>query len=243
MLVGWTSCSKKHRDVRSTAHPITHEIWNGLLNKHVDKEGGVNYQAFLADSLELNRYTALLEKNHPTDKLWSREEQLAYWINAYNAFTIQLIIENYPLESIRDLGGKIPFVNSPWDIQFIAIEGMEYDLNHIEHNILRRDYEEPRIHFAINCASASCPRLLNEAYTAERLEDQLQMMAIDFINDSSKNMISEDAVEISKIFSWFKGDFTKGGSVVDYLNKYASIKINEKAIVSHHPYDWSLNDI
>jgi hypothetical protein len=143
-----------------------------------------------------------LVNNPPDKKEWSESAQLAYWINVYNAFTIKLIIDHYPVESIKDIGSKIqvPFINSPWDIKLIEIEGKKYDLNNVEHSILRKDFEEPRIHFAIVCASFSCPKLRREAFTAEKLEEQLQEQAVDFINDPAKNSISKNKAEVSKIF-------------------------------------------
>ena len=107
-----------------------------------------------------------LRKGHPNDKHWTETEQLAYWINAYNAFTVELILDHYPVASIRDIKEGVPFINSVWDIDFIKIEGKTYSLNDIEHRILRREFDEPRIHFAIVCASISCPKLRNEAFEA-----------------------------------------------------------------------------
>jgi len=235
------ACSQKHRSVKSDSEPINHDSWNSLLQKHVDKEGWVDYDGFAGDQAELNAYLELLRQNHPTKEKWTSDERLAYWINAYNAFTVQLILNHAPINSIKDIAGSIPFVNSPWDIRFISIEGNNYDLNNIEHNILRKEFMEPRIHFAINCASASCPLLLNEAFVAHKIEAQLETAAIAFVNDSNRNKISPDVIEISKIFSWFKGDFTKDSSLIDFLNKYSETKINEKAKIEHLDYDWSLN--
>jgi len=187
----------------------------------------------------------LLSNHHPNDKNWSEEEKLAYWINAYNAFTVKIVADNYPIESIKEIGGRIPFVNSTWDEKFIKIEGQSYDLNNLEHGILRVDFNEPRIHFAVNCASVSCPKLRNEAYVAEKINDQLDNAAFLFINDPSKNEISPDNVKISKIFSWFQGDFTKSlgkGGVLAFISKYSETKINRTATVLHMDYDWSLNE-
>ena len=206
----------------------THQIWNELLEKNVYK-GNVNYKGFVSEKDKLQKYLDALSKEAPK-RNWSKDEKLAYWINAYNAFTIKLIIDNYPTKSIKDLGGAIYKVNTPWDIKFIEIEGKKYDLNNIEHNILRKEFDEPRIHFAINCASVSCPNLRNEAYVANKLEKQLEEQTYSFINDSSKNKITSEKAELSKIFSWFKGDFTKNGSLEDFINKYAKVKITSQKI-------------
>ena len=223
---------------------INHQKLTTLLQQHVDADGNVDYKGFAQDSIALNAYLNTLKSNPPDEKTWSDDEQLAFWINAYNAFTVKLIIDHYPLESIKDIGSavQIPFVNSPWDIKFIEINGKKLDLNNIEHSILRKKFDEPRIHFAINCASFSCPKLRREAYEAHQLNAQLQEQAVDFINDPQRNIIKEDQVEVSKIFSWFKSDFTKDGSLKDFLNQYAKITIEEDVKISHMNYNWSLND-
>ncbi len=221
-----------------------HSGWNALLQKNVSPDGRVNYKGFVADKAALENYLKLLSENAPDRNSWSEEEQLAYWINAYNAFTVKLIVDNYPTESIRDLGPKlkIPLVKDVWHYKFFKIGGQESSLDEIEHSILRKEFEEPRIHFAINCASVSCPPLLNEAFLPETLESQLDKVAKDFINDSSRNRITSNDIEISAIFSWFKGDFTKNGTLIDFLNQYSMTKISQKAKVSHMKYDWNLNE-
>jgi len=241
LLTFLSSCSSKHRSVKSTSKPIVHNLWDGLLKTHVNEQGNVNYEGFLQDSVKLNQYLDLLQTNHPNDTNWTQQEQLAYWINAYNAFTVKVILDNYPVKSIKDIAGSIPFINSTWDLRFINIEGNDYDLNNIEHSILRQDFNEPRIHFAINCASISCPKLANEAYLPEKIEAQLDRAAKGFINNPQKNQLNENEVALSKIFSWFKGDFTKGQSLISFLNQYAEIQISEEAKVSHLDYNWQLN--
>lgn len=225
--------------VLSIAQP-NHSVWNDLLNEHVSEEGWVSYRGFLQDSTKLNSYLSEVSEN-PPGKDWSKDEKLAYWINAYNAFTVKLIVDHYPTESIKDIKSGIPFINSVWDIQFFEIGGREMDLNHIEHSILRKEFDEPRIHFAIVCASKSCPKLLNEAFTAERLEQQLQQQAVDFINDPTKNRITKNEIEISQIFNWFKGDFTKEMKLQAFIDKYSQIKVIDNAKISFMDYNWRLN--
>lgn len=224
--------------------PITHELFDSLLSKYVSEGGKVNYQGFQKDSTIFLKYLNLLSNNPPNVERWNKEERMAYWLNAYNAFTIQLVLKNYPLKSIKDIGSaiQIPFINTPWDIKFIKIGNETFDLNNIEHSILRKVFNEPRIHLAIVCASFSCPNLRNEAYTPEKLEVQLSEQARKFINDPSKNILEKEQVEISKIFSWFKSDFTKNRTLIDFLNKFSEEKIAPKAKVSHMDYDWSLNE-
>lgn len=225
----------------SDSKPVTHELWNGLVSRHVTETGRVDYKGFIADSLKVNQYLDLLSAHHP-NKNWSKNEQKAYWINAYNAFTVRLIVRNYPVASIKDLGGAIYKINTPWDIKFIDIEGEKYDLNNIEHSILRKKFADGRLHFALNCASKSCPSLRNEAYTAERLEAQLDAQAVSFINDKRHNQITAESATLSRIFKWFEGDFTKGQKLHAFINRYAEVKISAKTKLDYNEYDWRLNE-
>lgn len=233
-------CRSIRRDTDS--HPVTHEQWDALLKKYVNEQGFVDYTGFVRDSAALNRYLHLLESAHPNAKHWSREEQMAYWINAYNAYTVQLVSRHYPVASIKDIKKGVAFVNSVWDIKFIHIQGYTYDLNNLEHNILRPVFQDARIHAAINCASYSCPRLLREAYQADRLESQLETAMRGFVNDPLRNRIESNKAEISEIFKWFKGDFERQGSLRYFLNRYAQQQLTERTPISHIDYDWRLND-
>jgi len=240
----WFTCTNCRSIKRNTdSRPVTHEIWDGLVKKYVGPDGFVNYKGFIRDSAELNRYLHLLETSHPSDKGWTRQEQMAYWINAYNAYTVQLIVRNYPTPSIKDIKRGLAFVNSVWDIKFIKIQGYTYDLNNIEHNILRPVFKDARVHAAVNCASYSCPRLRNEAFTAERLESQLDDAMRSFVNDPLRNQITAEKAQISEIFKWFKGDFERdAGSVREFLNRYSNVKLTDKTDISHLDYLWTLND-
>ncbi len=219
----------------------SHQQWDKLLKKYVNSNGLVNYKGIKSDEGELNAYLKTLSDNAPQSS-WSENDQKAFWINAYNAFTVSLILKHYPVKSIKDIGGKIYKVNTPWDIKFITIGGQKYDLNNIEHGKLRRGLNDPRIHFALVCASISCPRLRNEAYTGAGLDAQLDEAGSEFLNDKSKNKVGADKAELSKYFSWYKGDFTKNGSLVSFINKYSKTKINEKTKINHLDYNWSLNE-
>ncbi|MBD3630626.1 DUF547 domain-containing protein [Cyclobacterium sp.] len=222
--------------------PPAHDIFDSLLSIHVDEEGLVDYKGFIADKEAFEDYLQLLSQNPPDRNTWSREEQLAYWINAYNAYTIKLIMDHYPVKSIRDIGPKleIPLVNTVWHLEFFEIGGRAASLDEIEHKILRKEFEEPRIHFAINCASVSCPKLYNRAFTADKIEMQLEMVTKAFINDPSRNDL--DRNKLSSIFSWFKEDFTRDGSLVAFINGYADNPLDPNAKISFKEYDWSLNE-
>jgi hypothetical protein len=210
-------------------------IFNDLLEEHVTKDGVVDYKNF--DGQKLKKYITYLEDTSP-DISWSENKQKAFWINAYNAYTIQLILKNYPLKSITDIKekGKIA-----WKIPFAKVGGTTYTLDHIEHEILRKTLFDPRIHVGVNCASGSCPKLGNVAFTEKNIEATLAQLMKDFINDASRNKVSKKRIQISSIFNWFQEDFTKNSTVIDYLNKYSETKINSNAKISYLKYDWSLN--
>ena len=221
---------------------LEHKIWDNLVSTYVTEEGKVNYKGFVEDEAKLDQYLDSLSAHHPDDS-WTKEDRLSFWINAYNAFTVKLIVKNYPVKSIKDLGGSIYKVNTPWDIKFIQIGNETYDLNNIEHGIIRKKFEEPRIHFAVNCASVSCPRLRNEAYVGKTLNEQLDDQARYFINNPDKNKIEAQIAYLSKIFNWFSGDFkSKYGSVINVINLYSVTKVTKKTKVYYLDYDWNLNE-
>jgi hypothetical protein len=219
----------------------THKTWNELLVKNVDDKGHVNYKGFIKDKEKFDSYLAALEKEAPKEN-WTKDEKLAYWLNAYNAFTVKLILDNYPVKSIKDIGGNLYKINTAWDIKFINIEGEEYDLNNIEHGIIRKEFNEPRIHFAANCASASCPILRNEAYVGSKLDAQLTDQARSFINDGIRNCITKDAAKLSKLFKWYSGDFTKDKSLIEFINQYADTKLKKSTPIDYIDYGWTLNE-
>jgi Protein of unknown function, DUF547 len=221
---------------------LKHTKWTALLQKYVKDDGMLNYSGLKKEESKLDDYLKVLSSNHPKAS-WKKNDRLAFWINAYNAFTVKLIIKSYPVKSIKDLGGSIYKVNTPWDIKFIRIGNETYDLNNIEHGIIRKKFEEPRIHFAVNCASVSCPNLRNEAYVGNRLDKQLNEQAKSFINDKSKNVISGKKAQLSKIFRWFKGDFSKKDSnFIKFINSYSDIKITKSTIIEYLDYSWKLNE-
>lgn len=229
-----------------------HQLFTEILNDYV-KKGLVDYENLRKDN-RLPKYLDQLSKT--SIEVLTRNEKLAFWINTYNAFTLFIINENYPLESITDLhtGGRIIgylLGKTVWDKEFVTINNKKYSLNDIEHKILRK-MNEPRIHFAIVCASISCPELRNEAFEAEKLETQLEEQAIKFINDPSRNKFDFEKREakISEIFNWFEEDFGDSEEevlmfVADYLadDIASDIKNNiSKWDVSYMDYNWGLNE-
>ena len=211
-----------------------HDVWHSLLQAYVNKSGIVNYAGFRQQEQHLQAYLSYLGK-HPPKEHWSHEAKLAYYINLYNAGTVALILEYYPVNSIKD-------IKRPWGKNRLQVGKDSLSLGKIENEILRKMHE-PRIHFAINCASYSCPKLRNEAYTAARLEEQLQEATIDFINDPAKNVLSPNRAALSPIFKWFKADFTEKGSLIEFLRPYTKVALTSNTKISYQPYDWSLNEI
>ena len=211
---------------------VDYSTWDKLLKKYVDEDGNVDYKNFRKEIGLLNTYLEQQTKN-PVSEYDTKESKLVYYINLYNAATVKLILDNYPLGSIKDLKG-------PWNRQVVTIRNKQLSLGDIEHNILRK-MDEPRIHFAINCASYSCPKLLNEAFTVEKLEDLLEKSARNFVNDPKRNVIAKEKAMLSQIFKWYKKDFTNKVSLTDYINQYSKIKITRETRIEFINYDWSLN--
>ena len=218
--------------IQSSNAQTSHGVFNDLLKKYVSSDGAVNYKGFQSEEARLDKYLANLKANHP-NKSWSRNERLAYWINAYNAFTIKLILDNMPVQSIMDIhGGKA------CDVKFIELGSSYYSLNQIENDIIRPVFQEPRIHFAVNCAAKSCPPLRNEAYTAAKLNEQLEEQTRKFIRNAQFNSLKAKEIKISKIFEWYAVDFP---TLISFINRYSTIKISPNAKIAYFEYNWSLN--
>ncbi len=209
-----------------------HSLFDGLLKAHVSASGVVDYAALKGKEAKLDEYLSILESN-PPETTWNRNQKLAYWINAYNAYTIKLILKNYPVGSITDLhGGK------PWDVKWINLDGKNLSLNNIENDIIRPKYKEPRIHFAVNCAAKSCPPILNGAYKAKSLDSQLESQTKKFINNAVFNTLGKNEIKVSKIFDWYGVDF---GDVASFVSRYANTTVKSSAKVGYNEYNWKLN--
>lgn len=221
------------KPIKDTIKKPNHDSFTKLLKKYVTNEGLVNYKSFKKEQILLQKYISHLGEIMPTNN-WTNNEKLAYWINAYNAMTIDLILRYYPLKSIKD-------IKKPWDKRYWKLGNKWYNLNEIEHDILRK-MNEPRIHFAIVCASYSCPKLNNIAFTSHHLNNQLTKATKEFLSDSNRNEISKNDIKLSKIFQWFSKDFKQNGNLIDFLNTYSSLEISEKAKTSFKDYNWDLNE-
>lgn len=211
---------------------LDHTPWDAILRAHVSDAGVVDYAGLMDKKVEIKDYLEHLAGSEPTEGLRNQNQAKAYWINLYNAATIDLILSHYPLKSIMDLdNGKT------WDVKRVMVGSRKLSLNEIEHEILRKEYPDARIHFAVNCAAKSCPKVWNRAWTAENVDKQLDEMTRAFVR-SSANDISSNAVKLSKIFEWYAGDF---GDIITFLNRYSDTDINKGAKISYNEYDWSLN--
>ncbi|GAB5559499.1 MAG: DUF547 domain-containing protein [Synoicihabitans sp.] len=233
---------------------VDHDLFTRILSEHVE-DGLVDYAGIKQDP-RLADYLAGFARTDSAS-LPRERERLAFWINAYNAFTLKLVADEYPVDSIHDLGtgGRIIgwlLNRTPWDIRFAEIGGESYTLNEIEHEILRVEFDEPRIHFAIVCAAISCPPLRPEAYVPDRLDAQLDDQARIFLHDTRNNRFDfeKKKARISPIFSWFKVDF--GGSdaailefVAPFLDEKTAAAMRRDGFdwdVSTTHYDWALNE-
>ena len=227
----------------SPASTVNHKIWADLLGKYV-KPAGVDYSGFKAEEARLDQYLKVLEDTDP-GKL-SRNEQFAYYINAYNAWTIKLILSGYPgVKSIKDFG---TILKSPWQRKWVRINDEIITLDDVEHKILRPRFKDPRVHFAINCSAASCPPLRPEPYRGQTLDQQLDDSTRSFVNDENSYRLDGNNLFVSRIFKWFSEDFSDGA--LGFYLKYAEGNLKEKLAtqkdtfkVKYLHYDWSLNDI
>lgn len=213
-------------------------VLNALLSTYVDANGNVDYKGLRKNRAILDVYLNDLEKTIPGKK-WSSDKAKAFWMNVYNSYTIKLVLESYPLKKITDIKRK---GKNAWKIPFAKVGGQIYSLDYIEHKILRRWHDDPRIHVGINAASKSGPKFINFVFTEKNVNKKLEELMKSFINDATKNKIAASKVELSKMFEWYKEDFTYNIALIDYINKYSKTKINDNAEVLYLEYDWALND-
>lgn len=220
---------------------VDNSIYARLLDQHV-KKNRVDYDGFKRGEALLDRYLAILSATD-VNRL-SHNEKFAFYINAYNAFTIKLVLTKYPgINSIKEIGS---FFSNPWSKKFISLDGQTVSLDTIEHEFLRPLFKDPRIHFAINCASKGCPPLLNQPYEGETLEVQLNTMTRTFINDPKRTFLKGSTLFVSKIFKWFEEDFNDAPLL--FIRQYATDEFKKKLDgagpkikLSYLDYDWTLN--
>lgn len=260
-----------HLSQNTESFDQAHSVYGALLDKYV-KDGMVDYEGFISSADQFGRYLDQLASVSEEDFAgWSRDERLAFWINAYNAFTVKAIIDNYPIGRNFSLSALIYPKNSirqidgVWDELEFRAAGRSVTLNQIEHEILRKEFNEPRIHSAIVCASIGCPDLLDEPYVAHKIDHQLHKATVSFVNNPDKGVRisrSEGEVSLSKIFNWFGGDFVpdyntselfkdkseKERAVLNFVRKHLKsddekeFLISNDFSVSYMDYDWRLNE-
>ena len=253
------------RPARAQTFDHGHAAWTTLLKKHVvllraGQASQVRYAAFSGDRAALKSYLDTLSAvSEGAFNAFSKPQRMAFLINAYNAFTVELILTKYPdLQSIKDLGS---FLQSPWKPKWVPLLGAKVSLDDIEHETLRKrgSYDDPRVHFAVNCASIGCPALREEAFVAERLDAQLDEQALRFMSDRSRNRynVQRGRLELNKIFDWFGEDFRLGHRGVTSLGVFAAKYADQlteapaerekvrgaQVDIGFLDYDWKLNDV
>ncbi len=240
------------RSDETSGETVDHSAFSGFLTRYVRPDATglnrVDYRAVSAkDRRALKSYLQHLQETE-VSRL-GRDQQRAFWTNLYNALTVEVVLEHYPVASIRDI--KISpgfFSTGPWGKKLARVEGVRVSLDDIEHRILRPIWKDPRTHYAVNCASIGCPNLLTEAFEADALDEQLDAAARGYVNHPRGARVTDGELEVSSIYSWFESDF--GGSekaVIAHLREYAEPALRERLrgidSIDDHDYDWSLNDI
>jgi len=228
------------------AGAFEHKAWDALLRKHVVLlEGGkasrLDYAGVAAEREALRAYlSGVSAVKEAQFNAWPKPEQMAFLINAYNAYTAEKILTRYPdIRSIWDFGKVF---GNPFRDEFFSLLGARMSLDGIEHGLLRKRYGEPRVHYALNCASVGCPMLREEAYSAARLESQLEEQALRFLSDRSRNRYRDGRLEVSKIFDWYKEDFEPREQYFERYAKALGVPADARPRLAFLDYDWSLND-
>ncbi|MBL8781865.1 MAG: DUF547 domain-containing protein [Alphaproteobacteria bacterium] len=240
-------------DPSTTADPhamtVDHTPWQSILDRYVSASpDGINRFAYgrvsAADKGALKAYLGALQGVRVSPL--GESEQRAYWINFYNALTIDVVLDHYPVKSIRDIGGGL-FVTGPWKKELVAVEGRKLSLDNIEHDILRKTWRDPRVHYAVNCASMSCPNLMREAFTGAKLEQMLNQGARDYVNHPRGARVVNGKLTLSQIYEWYRRDFgSRDSEVIAHVARYAEPKLKTQLasieFIAGYDYDWSLNE-
>lgn len=229
-----------YRDAGAFDH--THNLYGNVLGLY-EKQGLVDYKGLKSNSGDLRAYIEQTSSVSSEEfEGWTEAQQLAFLLNLYNARTLQLIVDNYPVESIKMIAGDS---KGPWEEPIVLLFGDKITLNALENNFIRKNYKEPRIHFALVCAAKGCPPLLDEPYTGSKLNDQLETQTRKFLADRDKNYVdsANKVIRLSPVFEWFEGDFSgKSGSVRAFVEPYFKQTELDDYKIEYTNYDWSLND-
>ncbi len=229
---------------------VDHAAWDRFLGTYLSQDAqGVNRVAYArVTEVDRQRLQSYLSRLAQTDvSALNRDQQLAFWINLYNAETVEVILENYPVASIRDITDR-GFSFGPWDRVVTRVDGQDLSLNDIEHRIIRPVFNDPRIHYALNCAAVGCPNLMDRAWRAATLDQDLEAAERAYVNDARGVSVgSNGALTLSKIYIWFQEDF--GASEAEVLARLQQVAtpdlaqaIAARSRVSRYAYDWALND-
>ncbi|MBV6631438.1 MAG: DUF547 domain-containing protein [Alphaproteobacteria bacterium] len=229
---------------------IDHSIWDDLLKRSVklDQDGVARFpyaRLSVIDRNSLRLYLEQMAETSPSE--YNRDQQFAYWANLYNALTVQVILDHYPVDTIRDVDiSPGLFANGPWGKKLTTVEDEELSLDDIEHRILRPIWKDPRIHYAVNCAAIGCPNLRQSAWLAETLDQDLDTAARAYVNNPRGAVIEDGDLTVSRIYDWFIEDFEIDGGIVSHLRKYAEPELASNLRQFRRPdgfrYDWSLNE-
>ncbi len=227
---------------------LDHSGWTALLTKYIDERAGLNYfrygEVSPPDLELLEEYIEALQAVTVTDL--TAGQQFAYWINLYNALTVWVILDHYPVDSIRDISYGL-LTRGPWKEALVTVQDVDLSLDNIEHDILRPVFSDSRIHYAVNCASIGCPNLQPAAFTADNLEEQLEKAAAEYINHPRGARVEDEELIVSKIYDWYRDDFGESDlDVVDHLAEYASGSLADALAdfdeIDDYEYDWALNE-
>lgn len=222
------------------ATTISHQYWQQTLDKYLITQGEYTLFDYAnitdADERTLNSYLRQMSRIDPRE--YKKTEQYAYWVNLYNAITVKIILDNYPIKSITKLGGLFSF--GPWDEEVVVVAGKVLTLNDIEHRILRPIWNDPRTHYAVNCASLGCPNLQPKAFTARNRDKLLDKAATEFINSEKGVLITDNKLQLSSIYDWFSVDFGNQQQLFEHIKKYRP-KLKQFKGDIHYDYNWKLN--
>lgn len=228
------------QDNPSNTKVISHQAWQELLNRYLSVQGENTLFAYnnvtASDKKKLTTYIHSLANLDP--RVYAKDEQYAYWVNLYNALTVQRILQDYPIKSITKLGGLFSF--GPWKEELVTINGKALSLNDIEHRILRPIWQDPRTHYAVNCASLGCPNLQPTAFNKNNKNALLEKAATEFINSDKGVLLQGNDVQLSEIYDWFKVDFGSDAQLWQHLRKYRPSLTKPSGKVSFE-YNWDLN--
>lgn len=244
-LLVWPFLAMAQNTNMSEGAPEMNKTYNAFLAKYVVQKDGINLVEYgkvtAEDERSLEGYIKTLSNTDITS--FSDQEVMAYWFNLYNAKTVDVILDNYPVKSIK----KIGFLSGPWDKKDLSVRGQEMSLNNIEHDTVRKTYDEPRVHFAFNCASIGCPNLKTTAWDASTLDADLTQATKDYIASPRGVRIEKDGeIAASKIFKWYKDDFGDSeADVIAFLVKFAEgekkTALQQATEIDDYDYDWDLN--